>query len=62
MYIFCKVHFTLGCPDSCCRTSPVAYVTSETLEDNLGVFARRYSCAFPPATPSQVWRAGRDGQ
>lgn len=58
MYIFCNVHFTLGCSASCSITAPVAYMTSETLEGNLYVFTH----AFPPATPSQVWRAGRNEQ
>lgn len=58
MYVFCKVCFTLGRPGSCYITAPVAYVTSETLEGNLGVF----TSAFPPATPSQVWWARGDGQ
>lgn len=57
MYIFCNVHFTLGCPAFCSITAPVAYMI-QRLEGNLDVFTH----AFLPAKPSQVWKAGRSEQ
>lgn len=43
MYIFCKFHFTLGYPVSCCTAAPVVSVTSET-EVHPGVFTQLFSC------------------